>query len=105
MPSLGYALSGSSLVTFDLATPGTAASSVTITGLTAGQTLVGIDIRPANGVLYGLAVNAATDVASLYTISTTIGVATLVGSFTAGFDLPPSDYGFDFNPTVDRIRV
>jgi len=105
MPSLGYALSSSFLVTFDLATPGTASSVVAISGITAGQTLVGIDIRPANGLLYGLGVNAATDVATLYSISTTTGAASVVGSITAGIDFPPSDYSFDFNPIVDRIRV
>src|SRR5829696_7700853 len=105
MPSLGYALSSSFLVTFDLATPGTASSVVGISGITAGQTLVGIDIRPQNGLLYGFAVNAATDVGTLYTISPTTGAASVVGSFGVSFDLPASDYGFDFNSAVDRIRV
>jgi len=104
--ALGYALSGSNLVTFDLATPAIPISSVTITGVTAGQVLVGIDIRPANGLLYVLGVNAATDVGTLYSVSAATGAATAVGSFTsASIDLPASDYGFDFNPTVDRIRV
>jgi hypothetical protein len=71
----------------------------------AGQTLVGIDVRPANGLLYGLGVNAATDTATLYTISVQTGVATVVGSFGSVGDLPASGYGFDFNPVVDRIRV
>src|SRR5215203_2134306 len=104
MASRGYALSGSSLITFNLATP-TTASVVGISGITAGQTLVGIDIRPQNGLLYGFAVNAATDVGTLYTISPTTGAASVVGSFGVSFDLPASDYGFDFNSAVDRIRV
>ena len=40
---------------------------------------------------------------SLYTINTTTGAATFVGPInqtTTG-----SDFGFDFNPTVDRIRI
>jgi hypothetical protein len=80
---------------------------VAISGITAGQTLVGIDIRPANGLLYGLGVNATTDVATLYTISTTTGAASAVGSIPdgIGIDFPAGDYGFDFNPNVDRIRV
>jgi hypothetical protein len=102
--ALGYALSGSNLVTFDLATPATPISSVAVTGLMAGQVLVGIDIRPANGLLYVLGVNATTNVGTLYTISAATGAATAVGSFTS-LDLQASDYGFDFNPTVDRIRV
>src|SRR5687767_9230125 len=102
--ALGYALSGSNLITFDLAAPGTPISTVAITGIIAGQ-LVGIDIRPADGLLYGFGVAAASDLGTLYRISTTTGAATVIGSFTAAFDLPAGDYGFDFNPEVDRIRV
>jgi hypothetical protein len=102
-----YALSGSffpTLVSFNPAGPADG-TSIPVTGLTAGQTLVGIDVRPANGLLYGLGVNAATDVATLYTISVLTGVATIVGSINS-IDFPASaDYGFDFNPVVDRIRV
>jgi hypothetical protein len=105
-----YALSGSffpTLVSFNPAGPADG-TSIPVTGLTAGQTLVGIDVRPANGLLYGLGVNAATDAATLYTISVLTGVATIVGSFNSPvvIDFPASaDYGFDFNPVVDRIRV
>src|SRR6266545_8120751 len=97
------------LVSFDPAAPAVATSSIPVTGLTPLETLVGIDVRPANGVLYGLGVNAATDTATLYTISVLTGVATIVGSFgpVLGLDLPASGYGFDFNPlpVADRIRV
>src|SRR5215831_12620580 len=105
-----YALSGSffpTLISFNPADP-VVGTSIPVTGLTAGQTLVGIDVRPANGLLYGLGVNAATDAATLYTISVLTGVATIVGSFNSPvvIDFPASaDYGFDFNPVVDRIRV
>jgi Domain of unknown function (DUF4394) len=102
-----YALSGSTLVSFNPAAPAVG-TFIPVTGLTAGQTLVGIDFRPANGLLYGLGVNAATDAATLYTISVLTGVATIVGSFNSPvvIDFPASaDYGFDFNPAVDRIRV
>ena len=101
-----YALSGSTLVSFNPATP-SVGTSIPVTGLTAGQTLVGIDVRPTNGLLYGLGVNAATDTATLYNISVLTGVATIVGSFGSAGDLPASGYGFDFNPlpVADRIRV
>ncbi|MFX4790229.1 DUF4394 domain-containing protein, partial [Acinetobacter baumannii] len=42
------------LVTFDSATPGTITNSAAITGLVSGETLIGIDRRPANGQLYGI---------------------------------------------------
>jgi Domain of unknown function (DUF4394) len=99
-----YALSGSTLVSFKPATP-SVGTSIPVTGLTAGQTLVGIDVRPANGLLYGLGVNATTDTATLYNISVLTGVATIVGTIGGVGDLPGSGYGFDFNPVVDRIRV
>src|SRR5262245_60309492 len=101
----GYALAGLNLVSFDLNTPNIATSTVPIVGLAAGETLVGIDFRPLNGLLYGLGVNAATDIATLYVISTRTGVAGAVGSFSGVGDLPSGGFGFDFNPSVDRIRV
>ena len=100
----GYALAGLNLVSFDLATPNIA-TSVPIVGLTAGETLVGIDFRPVNGLLYGLGVNAGADTATLYVISTRTGVAGAVGSIAGVGDLPAGNFGFDFNPSVDRIRV
>ncbi len=96
------------LLRFNAGTPGTIVSTVSVTGLQAGETLVGIDFRPANGQLYAMGVTGGST-GRLYTINTTSGTATLVGGT---FALPQSagvaagtDYGFDFNPTVDRIRV
>lgn len=70
-----------------------------ITGLQGGETILGIDFRPANGTLYGLG-----STSRLYTINPTTGAATQVGSAGA-FTLSGTSFGFDFNPTVDRIRV
>src|SRR5262245_62166931 len=104
-----YALSGANLlVPFNPADPAVPVPPIPVTGLTAGQTLVGIDFRPANGLLYGLGVNSAANTATLYTISALTGVATVVGSIgpVLGLDLSTaSGFGFDFNPVVDRIRV
>jgi Domain of unknown function (DUF4394) len=62
---------------------------------------------PANGVLYGLGVDFATNTATLYTISVLTGVATIVGTLNVvvGDLTTASGFGFDFNPVVDRIRV
>ncbi len=62
-------------------------------------TLVGIDTRPSNHVLYG--VSTANDV---YTIDPTSGVATLVSTLTLAFDSGPRS-GLDFNPETDRLRL
>ena len=87
------------LMFLDSATPGTVSSPMAITGLQAGETLLGIDYRPATGDLYGLG-----STSRLYTVNTTTGAATQVGSAGA-FTLSGTSFGFDFNPTVDRIRV
>ena len=71
-----------------------------LTGLQMGETIVGIDVRPANGQLYAMGSSSR-----LYTINTANGAATAVGSGAFTPALTVSRYGFDFNPTVDRIRV
>jgi hypothetical protein len=88
------------LVTFDSATPETIVSSVAISGLQAGETLLGIDRRPATGLLYGLG-----STSRIYTINTTTGVATSVGAGPFVPALTGTAFGFDFNPVADRIRV
>lgn len=91
-------------------------TSVSITGVAAAEALVGIDFRPQTGQLFALGVADVTDSATLYLLDPQTGVATPVGAsgqiaFADGagavVDLPPASagYGFDFNPTVDRIRV
>ncbi|GGG55939.1 hypothetical protein GCM10011378_35190 [Hymenobacter glacieicola] len=95
-----------SLVSFDIATPGTLTAALPITGITAGQTLVGIDSRPNTGELFALGYNPTGTVAQLYIINTTTGAATTVGAaLTLDLGTNPNRIGFDFNPTVDRIRV
>ncbi len=72
-----------------------APGSVITLGAT-GVSLTGIDFRPATNELYGY------DGDKLYKLNLGTGVATLafdVGN-TAG-----ARVGFDFNPTVDRIRL
>lgn len=106
-------LSGNSLLRFSSANP-TLTTTVAITGVPAGETLVGIDFRPATGQLFGLSVNDSSNTGSLLILDPQLGTATPVG--TAGqialvdaagnpVDLPGTGFGFDFNPTVDRIRV
>jgi hypothetical protein len=87
--------SGSQLVTFRSNAPGTILSTQVITGI--GAPLVGIDFRPATGQLYALG-----NTGQLYVIDPLTGAATPVGSPVA---LTGVRFGFDFNPTVDRIRV
>jgi len=92
------ATAGGSLITFDSATPGAIASGVAVSGLATNEQLVGIDFRPATGELYGVG-----SFSTLYRINPATGVAAPVaGAFAPG--LNGAWFGFDFNPTIDRIR-
>ncbi|GAA4371282.1 hypothetical protein GCM10023185_46600 [Hymenobacter saemangeumensis] len=94
--------------------PNTGASNtlapVRISGVTAGQTLVGIDYRPANNLLYALGYDASlpnpTPNAQLYILDPGLNTVTPVGSAVRlQLGGAAERIGFDFNPTVDRIRV
>lgn len=88
------------LWTFDSGNPTTILTSVKVSGLAGGEDLLALDARPATGQLY-----APTNQGRLYTLNPTTGVATAVSP--TPFVLPPkgAPFGFDFNPTVDRIRL
>ncbi|MCA9189160.1 MAG: DUF4394 domain-containing protein [Pirellulaceae bacterium] len=86
------------LYVFDSATPAVGATAV-ISGLGNSEQLLAIDYRPLTGELYGLSSGSA-----IYTIAASTGIATKVGSgFTDA--LNGGNFGFDFNPVIDRIRI
>ncbi len=99
----GYNTATNSIVSFDAQTPGTLTSNVALTGLAAGETLIGIDFRPATGVIYSVAISATTS--RVVTVNPVSGAVTGVGTgFTPLLATTPF-YGLDFNPVPDRIRV
>jgi Domain of unknown function (DUF4394) len=77
-------------------------SSKAITGLPAGVMLRGIDFRPATGDLYALGNDK---VVYRVNVVTAIAVAEGPAFESAPAALNSSNIGFDFNPTVDKIRV
>ncbi len=98
--------SSNELWSIDIAKANTVAKSVQITGLATNEDLLGIDYRPADGKLYGITKSA------VYVIDDVTGIASsrqaLVASgstltFTA--PLTGNNFGVDFNPVVDRMRV
>lgn len=100
------------LVTFSRQTPGTLARSTTITGLEAGDVVIGLDLRPADGVLVALTRNGTA--ASLYSLDGASGAATFIcdlvtGATPTAVALGATDgYGTDFNPTAlagNALRV
>lgn len=100
-----YGLSSTNhLITFDSENPATVRSQIGITGVTTGQQIVGMDVRPATGELYCLGYNATSGEAQIYTLNPMNGMLTPVGT-PAMLPLGIASIGFDFNPTVDRIRV
>jgi hypothetical protein len=94
-----WATDGTKIERFSSASPGQVAGAKTVIGLAGGETLLGIDVRPATGQLMALGSTGA-----LYQLNTASGVATKVGDgqSLAGFG---TDFGVDFNPMVDRLRV
>ena len=88
------------LINFSNLSPGTITRTLTITGLPAGETLVGIDFRPRTGQLF-----AVSSASRVYTLNTTTGVATAVGTAAFTPALTGTASGIDFNPVPDRIRV
>ena len=86
------------LIRFNAGQPGRIVSRVAVSGLPAGDQLVGIDYRVAKGVLYALSAQG-----QLYTLNADTGALQPVGNTPA--PLQGQRFGVDFNPAADRIRV
>ncbi len=107
-PERVFALSAEDhLLRFDGDNPGQVAKKE-ITGLSNGESLVGIDFRPSGpdatqGKLYGLG-----DQGYIYRINQATAVASRGPQITADgapVALRGTRFGIDFNPTVDRLRI
>lgn len=95
------------LVLFDTARPDRVAQRP-ITGLGAGETVIGIDVRPATQQLYALAVpagSAANAVVSTYVVDPQTGAATAVGATAPIPEAGDLSSGVDFTPRADRVRL
>ena len=97
---VGLATPGNALVTFDAATPATVEKSVTVTGLQAGENLVGIAYRPASGQLFGVG-----DSSRVYVIDPGTGAATQDGNAALTPALSGTAFGVGFDPIADQLRV
>jgi len=107
-----YAVTGTNtLLQFDSATPATITRTVAITGLLTGsERVLGIDFRPRTGQLFAVTIPTgvpANGLLTAYRVNPHSGVATFVGSIPPNTVPGAADVasGFDFNPTVDRIRI
>lgn len=91
------------IVTFLSAAPNTllpppAAVPVAIVGLNVGENVLGIDVRPATGEIYGV-----TSASRLITLNPTSGAATVKSTLSVA--VTGTEIGIDFNPTSDRLRI
>ncbi|MBK6941626.1 MAG: DUF4394 domain-containing protein [Planctomycetes bacterium] len=91
----------SKVVTFVPGKPGAATVSVRgLAGLAVGETLVGIDVRPGTGALYGV-----TTANRVVTIDLAQSKVNAVTATTFSPALAGTQFGVDFNPIPDRIRL
>src|SRR5262245_43404340 len=100
---------GNNLIRFDSATPQLVTTVGAVSGLGAGETIRGIDFRPRTSQLFASTVatgSVANSVIRTYLLNPLTAQATFVGSvpgtLPGAADVPA---GYDFNPTVDRIRL
>jgi hypothetical protein len=95
------------LVSFNRGAPGNLCTQDPITGLEEGETVLGIDVRPADGDLYAVGSSGR-----IYTLGER-GEATLHATLAADpmdtsapySGLEDEDYGIGFNPVPDRLRL
>ncbi|MBZ2187568.1 DUF4394 domain-containing protein [Alcanivorax sp. JB21] len=104
-PPQVIALTGdNTLATFPLLMPASL-NTVMVTGLMAEEALIGVDVRPATGDLY-----AVSDQGNIYIVDPDTGTATFQATLSAAPDDPftmltGTDFGMDFNPVPDRLRL
>ncbi|WP_328502317.1 DUF4394 domain-containing protein [Streptomyces sp. NBC_00457] len=114
LPGSGSAAATPSLVAFGITGDGTQMAMFTtdkpnvnnwvrdIVGLSGDTTLIGIDFRVQNGLMYGVG-----NQGGIYTIktppATTDVVITKVSQLQ--YTLHGTNFGVDFNPAADRLRV
>lgn len=96
----GLALtSDNELFEFNVNSPGAIGDRLSIYGLESGENLKGVDYRPATNDVW-----AISDQSRIYEIDLGSGEAVSIGGLLDPA-LEDVNLGFDFNPTVDRIRV
>jgi Domain of unknown function (DUF4394) len=91
---------GNRLIQFNAGQPQKLLGNKALSGLLPQDQLLGIDYRVAKGQLFGLGASG-----QLYRINPADASVSAIGSPSALPKKGASEWGVDFNPTVDRIRV
>ena len=106
---IAYGLTDDSrIVTFKTATPNTLDANVAVSGLAAGERLLGFDIRPKDGLLYGI--SSAGRIVTIDPASGVVAVKATLSADAADTSAPytaiaGATFAVDFNPVADRLRV
>ena len=96
--AIGLTDDGTRLVSFRLNDPSNVRTIGAVGGLAGDTSLVGIDFRVQDGALYGVG-----DAGGVYRIATASAAATKVGQLSVA--LAGTDFGVDFNPVANALRV
>lgn len=96
--AIGLSSNGKNMSVFDLQTGLRTKALGQATGLVGDVRLVGIDHRPADHKLYGVG-----DKGGVYVINRSNAVVRKVSQLSVA--LEGKNFGVDFNPAVDRLRV
>ena len=86
------------VISFNRAAPASLTSSLGVLGLSPGEILVGIDTRPADGMIY-----AVSSLGRIFTLDAITGALTLKSTLST--PLVGTQFGVDFNPVADRLRL
>ncbi|NLY02819.1 MAG: DUF4394 domain-containing protein, partial [Rhodopirellula sp.] len=96
---------GNTLLRFNSGTPDFINATLPITGLNVGDVVVGIDVRPSNGLLYAVVNGVAPNADRVITINPETGVITSSQNLSVPQVLSGASFGVDFNPVADRLRI
>jgi hypothetical protein len=96
--AVGLAGNGTQLLQFDVTRPRKVTRISSVRGLSGDQSLIGIDYRVQDGMLYGVG-----NQGGVYTLSARNARATKVSQLSIA--LQGTSFGVDFNPAANRLRV
>jgi hypothetical protein len=88
------------IVRFNSDTPNKVQHSFTVQGLQGGETLVGIDVRPANDTLYAVGTTNR-----IYQVNPVTGATRAAFGPFSPPPLAGTSFGVDFNPVADALRI
>jgi hypothetical protein len=100
VPAYGISGNGKQLLMFTTNHPDVLNWVRNIVGLSGDTSLIGLDFRVQNGLLYGVGNRGG-----VYTIPVSGAVTSITKVSQLGVPLNGGDFGVDFNPAADRLRV